>query len=83
VTNARYFGGLPGAPPRVSQRRTHPPRVLAAPLFCVGDVVTWNQRRYRGIVQELLGDEALVKETSSPMGGDRYWRLELATLSRQ
>jgi hypothetical protein len=74
--------GLPGAPPRPSQRRARPARVLAAaPLFSPGDTVKWNDR-YQGTILELLGDEALVKEIYPPLGGDRQWRLELAALKR-
>ena len=72
--------GMPGAPPKVSQRRSKP-RVLAVPTFQPGDTVRWNGR-YSGTVTDIIGDEALVRETASPLGGERTWRLALAALTR-
>jgi hypothetical protein len=68
MTNARYYG-MPGAPPRVSQRHAKP-RILSVSTFRVGDKVRWN------------GREAIIDEQNSLLGGNRQWRLALAALTR-
>jgi hypothetical protein len=79
MTNARYYG-MPGAPSRPSQRRAKP-RVLSAPTFRIGDKVRWNGR-YSGTIIDVLGDEVIIDEQNSLLGGNRQWRLALAALTR-
>jgi hypothetical protein len=82
MTKAHQFYGLPGEPPRPSQRHTKPHRdPLAVTTFRAGDRITWNGR-YSGKVVEILGDDALVVEENSLLGGSRTWQLELAALTR-
>jgi hypothetical protein len=49
--------------------------------FHPGDLVTWNGR-YRGKVQHVIGDEAVVVEQAGPLGRTVLWRLALAALTR-
>jgi hypothetical protein len=75
----RYFAG--GSPSRASQRHNRSPRALAAPTFQPDDRVAWG--RYSGVILELIGDEAVVREDAPLLGGHRQWRLELAALTRR
>jgi hypothetical protein len=73
------FAPTGGAPRRASQRRHHPatatlakaaPRrhvaAAPAPIIKSGDPVTWNAA-YRGVVQRVIGTEAIVVEHDSPL----------------
>jgi hypothetical protein len=81
MRNARHYG-LPGAPPRVSQRRSKPPAPAVVSTFAAGDTVRWNQR-YTGVIQDVQDGEATVAETNPPLGGERLWRLSLDALTRR
>jgi hypothetical protein len=74
------FHGLPGAPPKASNRRLKP-RVLSAQRFSPGDAVAWNDR-YRGTVKAVYPDgSALIEDDGAILGSPRQWHLDLAALT--